>query len=41
MNPSSRSSHSYEEPRNYIREEKLKQAQLYKKKNQQHPAFRK
>lgn len=41
MNPSFGSSYSYEKPKDYIREEKLKQSQAYKKKNQQHPAFRK
>lgn len=41
MNTDHRSYLSYEKPRNLIREEKLKQSQAYKKKNQQHPAFRK
>lgn len=31
----------WEKPRNFIREEKLKQSQSYKKKNQHHPAFKK
>lgn len=32
---------SYDKPRLFIREEKLKQSQVYKKKNQTHPAFKK
>lgn len=39
MNPHYES-RSYEKPRLFEREEKLRKSQLYKKKNQQHPAFK-
>lgn len=31
----------WDKPKNFIREEKLKQSQSYKKANQKHPAFKK
>lgn len=44
MNPERGNSHSYDhgmQDRRLEREEKLKKAQTYKKKNQKHPAFKK
>lgn len=40
MNPDFKST-SWDKPKNFIREERLKKAQTYKKKNQDHPAFKK
>lgn len=41
MNPELRTRIYYEEPINFVKKEKLKQSQMYKRSNQTHPAFKK